>query len=236
MKEPEAETALPGQPGLALLHEAVVDITTLACLHVALREGSQGDAADPPRPRRALRREVHGATLAYIDVLARVRPRDVEAGLLQACRMAAEQKMPRALGQQDRLASWLVALPGGLQGLAAARQDLWRLAHLALHLRLGTMALRASDAWSAADPAQDWAARLRRRLRKALVAYARQLLAHPADLAGARQAALLMLGRRAAELARRLARAESAFELQPARLRVGLMQALRHLELDWTGR
>ena len=32
------------------------------------------------------------------------------------------------------------------------------------------------------------------------------------------------------------AQPESAFELQPARLRVGLMQALRHLELDWTGR
>lgn len=213
-----------------------MDITTLACLHVALREGPQRDVSNPPRARRALRREVHGATLAYIDVLARVRPRDVEAGLLQACRVAAEQKMPRALRQQARLSSWLMARPGGLQGLVAARQDLWRLAHLALHLRLGTMALCACDAWSATDPTQDWAARLRRRLRKALVAYARQLLAQPADLTGARQAALLMLGRRAAELARRLARAESAFEVQPARLRVGLMQALRHLELDWTGR
>ena len=236
MKEPDAESALPDQPGLALLHEAVVDITILACLHAALRERPHGDVSDPPRPRRAMRHEVHGATLAYIDVLARARTRDVEAGLLQACRVAAEQQMPRALGQQARLASWLMARPGGLQGLAAARHDLWRLAHLALHLRLGTMALRACDTGSATDRPRDPAARLRRRLRKALVAYARQLLAQPADLAGARQAALQMLGRRAVGLARRLARIEAALELQPARLRLGLLQPLRYLELDWTAR
>lgn len=229
----DAWAAQPSPPGLALLHEAVVDITTLACLHAALRDGAQRGAADKPRPRRALRREIHSATLAYIDLLARVRPRDVDAGLLRACRVAAEQQMPRALGQQDRLASWLMTHPGGLEGLAAARQDLWRLAQLALRLRLGTSALLAVDAFGAIDPAQDWAARLRRRLRQALVAYARQLLGHPGDLAGARRAARALLGRRAAGPARRLARLESAFDLQPAHCRLGLEQALRHLELDW---
>jgi len=222
-----------------LLHEAVVDITTLVSTGQALRrahvEIDTGNSRDAQRHQR-LRKEVRQAALAYIDKLARAKRGQVDARLLAACRLAAERQMPNALRQQARLAELLASQADGLRGAAAARQDLWQLARITNHLRLGTTALREAGAWVKADPPARWASRLRRRLRRALAAYGADLLrdagAGPMRVPSARLAALHALEKGLAD-AQRLARVEHTHEMEPALIRQGVWRPLRDLMLDW---
>ncbi|MDP1650616.1 MAG: hypothetical protein Q8M01_20780 [Rubrivivax sp.] len=221
-----------------LLSTAVVDITTLvsAC-HALLSEPVADDLAMKPKLRKRLRREIKRGTVAYIDTLARARRGVVDAALLAACRVAAEQHMARALGHQELLSRVLFSQPGALKGVAAARQDLWRLAHMAIYLRLGVAALRDSGAWADVEPEMKAAASLRRRLRKALIAYARATLrvggAEAGAIGVAREAAWAEIGKRGATDAQRLSDIEAGGDPMHTVIQVGVRKPLRDLALDW---
>lgn len=222
------------------LDTAVVDLTTLVATCHALKSERLDGAPDlPRRVRNHLRSEIRRGALAYIDTLARMRRGAVDANTVSTCRRAAEQRMADAIGQQDRLARLMSDQPGSLEGLVAARQDLWRLAHLMIHLRLGIAALRESGAPSEARSVVVRAARLRRRLRKALVAYARASLrgkpARGVPIGAARAAALRLIGSRGAADAARLASLEASGSTAHAFIRLGVARALVDLSIDWVG-
>lgn len=229
-----------------LLQDAVVDITTLVSTGQALRRAHADAQADADAGNRSphdarrherLRKQVRQAALAYIDKLARAKRGQVDARLLAACRVAAERQMPHALRLQPRLAQMLASQPDGLSGAAAARQDLWQLARITNHLRMGASVLREAGAWAKTDPAAQWASRLRRRLRRALSAYGADLLrdagAGPMRVLSARQAALQVLEAKALADAQRLSRVEQAHERAPALIHQGVWRPLRDLMLDW---
>ena len=227
-----------------LLRTAVVDITTLVSTSRALAHGpALGDMAFGPRLRSRLRQEIRRSTVAYIDTLARPRHGVVDGELLAACRVASERCMVRALRRQEALDRMLSEQPGALTGLAAARQDLWRLSHMAIHLHVGVEALRDAVAWTSAKRVQKSASRLRRSLRKALVAYARAHLRvdgiGPGGLFEARQAAWSEIQRHGIADARRLCEFEASSGAPHQVLEVIVLKALRDLALDWgcdTGR
>jgi hypothetical protein len=222
---------------MEMLDTAVVDLTTLVATCQALaRDADQGPLADPHKLRRRLRREIKRGTLAYIDTLARAKRGGVDAHLLEACRAAAEGPMALAIAHQAPLREMMLAEAGALAGLAAERQDLWRLAHLANYLRQGSAALRAPGISVDAKALSRVTGRLRRRLRRALVAYARAALRkrpQPAPLAGARRAALAEIGRSGATLAERLADLEAQAAPELSLLRLGVAKPLLDLALDW---
>jgi hypothetical protein len=87
-----------------------------------------------PKLRSRLRRDIKRGTVAYIDALARTRRGAVDAALLVKCRVTAELRMPHALLHQEVLSRIMASEAGSLDGLVAARQDLWRLAHVAIYL------------------------------------------------------------------------------------------------------
>lgn len=219
-----------------LLTTAVVDITTLVASRHALRAavGAELPAAER-RLHKALRRELRRGALAYVDELARARRGIVDAKLLAACRLAAERELPRARGQQESLSRMLASQPGALAGVAAARNDLWRLAHLATRLRYLVAALREAGRWDGAARARRAATTLRRRLRKALAAYARVLLVAEGagGLVDARQAAGSAIGARGATAAAHLA--SIGEQLPPPLPQAGgdVVAALHDLALDW---
>jgi len=115
-----------------LLTTAVVDIITMVATCHALKSGpTEGEVVLPRKQRNRLRRDIKRGTVAYIDVLARTRRGMVDDGLLCKCRMASEHQMPQALAHQESLGHTMASEAGSLDGLVAARQDLWRLAHMA---------------------------------------------------------------------------------------------------------
>ena len=221
-----------------LLRTAVVDITTLVSTCHALTSSPDDDElAMKPRLRKRLCREIRRGTVAYIDTLARAKRGVVDPALLAACRVAAERHMVRAVRHQDLLGRILSSRPGALTGVAAARQDLWRLAHMAIYLRLGIAALRDSRAWADARREQLAASSLRRRFRRALVAYARASLradgAEQASIVAAREAAWAEIGKRSAADAQRLSDFEAGVHATHAVIRMGVTRPLRDIALDW---
>jgi hypothetical protein len=160
-----------------LIMTSVVDIATLAATCRALRTiPPDGAATMRKRLRSRLRTQLRRALRAYIGVLAGSRAGSVDAALLAACRLAAEQRMPDAMERQAELDRVMATEAGALDGLPAARQDLWRLAHLTLCARVEEdKGLAARAPAEDADAAKKAAKALRRPLRRALVAYCRAL-------------------------------------------------------------
>ena len=221
-----------------LLRTAVVDITTLvASCHALKAPPLDGDLAVPRKLRSRLRRDIKRGTVAYIDVLARSRRGVVDDALLAACRLAAEQQMAHAITNQELLRRLMASEAGSLDGLSAARQDLWRLAHMAIYLRVGMASLRESGASVDAKSAASLAARLRRRFRKALIAYARTTLRTKEPrgrmIVAARKAALAKIGQRGTAQAERLADIEAGGDPTHTVLRQGVTRPLLDLALDW---
>ena len=221
-----------------LLQTAVVDIVMLVTTCHALKS-SPLDAEEvlQPKLRKQVRRDIKRGTISYIETLSRSRRGTVDAALLVKCRVAAEQQMPRALEHQEFLGRIMAHEPGALDGLAAARQDLWRLAHVAVHLSAGMAAIGASAALTDTKAADSLATRLRRRVRKALVAYARALLRTKASrrrpIYKARDAALAEMGPRGVAEAERLADIEVGVDPSITLIRQGVMKPLHDLALDW---
>ena len=221
-----------------LLTTAVVDITTLvATCHALKSMPSAREAVLQTKVRKFLQRELKRGTVAYIDTLARTRRGVVDDALLRKCRIAAEQQMPHALAHQGLLARIMSSEAGSLDGLAAARHDLWRLAHVAIHLSRGMATLRGSSALVDTKLADDLAGRLRRRFRKALTAYARAALRTKAPkgrlIVKAREAALAEIGPRGAAEAERLADLEVGADQTHNVIRQGVTRPLLDLTLDW---
>ncbi|WP_341890687.1 hypothetical protein [Variovorax sp. YR752] len=221
-----------------LLKTAVVDIITLVSTCHALESfPSEGEEVLQRKPRNRLRRDLKRGTVAYIDTLARTRRGVVDDDLLRRCRVAAEQQMPHALSHEELLGRVMACEVGSLDGLAAARQDLWRLAHVAICLSSGMSTLRGSSVLVHARSADALAGRLRRRLRKALIAYARAALRNKASkgrlVVKAREAALDEIGSRGAIEAERLADVEAGADAALGVIRQGVTKPLLDLALDW---
>lgn len=221
-----------------LLRTAVVDITTLvAACHALMATPLEGEPGVHRKLRNRLRQGIRRATVAYIVTLARSKRGLVDNALLSKCRVAAEQEMGHAIRHQDLLSQIMLTEPGSLDGLAAARQDLWRLAHMTIHLRSGMETLRESGGAVDVKRAAALAGRLRRRLRKALIAYARTALrtkkSKGPPIVAARQAALAQIGKRGAAEAECLSDIESGGDPTHALLRQGVTKPLFDLALDW---
>lgn len=221
-----------------LLTTAVVDITTMvATCHALKSSPAEGDLVLQRKLRNRLRRDIKRGTVAYIDALARTRRGVVDDALLRKCRVSAEQQMPQALAHQEPLGHIMANEAGSLDGLAAARQDLWRLAHMAMYLSSGMAILRESAALVHAKRTDALAGRLRRRLRKALIAYARAALRTRAPkgrlVVKAREAALAEIGPRGAAEAERLADFEAGADTALSVIRQGVTRPLLGLAIDW---
>lgn len=221
-----------------LLRTAVVDITTLVATGHAMKASpAEGEMILQRTLRNRLRRDIKRGTVAYIDALARTRRDAVDAALLVKCRVAAERQMRHALAHQELLGRIMASEAGSLDGLAAARQDLWRLAHVAICLSSGMAALRGSAALVDAKSVDALAGRLRRRFRKALIAYGRAALRTRAPkgrfIVKAREAALAEIGPRGAAEAERIADVEAGADPALSVIRQGVTKSLADLALDW---
>jgi hypothetical protein len=226
------------RPAMDLLKTAVVDIGTLIATHRALKKRRlDGDLAALGKRRDELRDELKRGTAAYIDTLARSRRGAVDDALLSACRLAAEQQMPRAARQQAKLKHLMANEPGVLAGVAATRHDLWRLAQMAIYLRIGCAALREAGATADLEALKAPGGGLGRRLRRALVAYARASHRGTQDqqplIVRARQAALKKIGRSAITQADRLGDVEARCGATGEFVRHGVCAALHDLMRDW---
>lgn len=224
-----------------LLRTAVVDITTLLTTCHALNSSpAEGALVLQRKQRNRLRRDIKRGTVAYIDALARTRRGAVDDALLCRCRVAAEHQMPHALAHQELLGRIMANESGSLDGLAAARQDLWRVANVAIYLSAGTATLRRLSAMIDARSVDGLTRRLRRRVRKALIAYARAALRNKAPkgrlVAKARDAALAEIGPRGTAEAERLAEVEAAADPALSFIRQGVTKPLLDLALDWQRR
>lgn len=224
-----------------LLRTAVIDITTLVATCHALKSGPvDGGRTLRHKLRDRLRRDIKRSTVAYIDALARTRRGVVDEALLVTCRVAAEQRMTHAIAHEALLGRIMASEAGALDGLAAARQDLWRLAHVAICLSTGMAALRRSADQVDARSADAVASPLRRRVRKALIAYARAALRTKArggrSIVEARDAALAEIGARGEKQAERLADVEAGADPALSVIRLGVTKPLLDLALDWQRR
>lgn len=225
---------------MELLESAVVDITWLMATAHALRiPRTTGDAPPGLRGRRRLRDELRRGAIAYLKLLARSEQAMADAQLLAACRLAAEHRMPRAIAEADRLRTLMTEQPGALDGLAVVRHDLWRLAHLTIHVRrdAGVFAAGRGDAEGRA--VRKVARRLGKRLRKALIAYVRAGMrsggATEGRVARLRQAALSGLSAGRAADAAHSARSARELPVAPLVLGPGIERALTDLRIDWGG-
>ena len=221
-----------------LLRTAIVDITTLVATSRALRTSLlEGELAEHGKLRSRLKNELRRGTAAYIDTLARNKRGEMGGPLLDACRGAAEQQMPRALRYREALNRLMSNQPGALDGVVAARQDLWQLAHLAIQLRLGQAAMRDAVDPDEFEAAKSLASRLRRRIRRALIAYARVSHREPDGdepvIAAAREAAMKQIERKAAAEAQELSDIEARGRSSSAVIRQGVLKPLHDLALDW---
>jgi hypothetical protein len=115
---------------------------------------------------------------------------------LAACRVAAEQRMPKAIAAEKTLRALMTHESGALEGFASARHDLWRLARLAISLRDATG--RGEGDARNAKALRKSAKQFAKRLRRALVGYVRAAVRSDgstgAAIAEARRAALDELG------------------------------------------
>lgn len=221
-----------------LLRTAVVDITTLTATYRALTHGPLTGTLDlRHRLRDKLRAELKRGVEAYIDALARSKHGVVDAGRLAAYRVAAEREMPRALRHQADLRRLMKTAPGSLFGVAASRQDLWRLAHMAIHLRQGVAAMQAARGDLAPKLIKKTGSLLRRRFTHGLITYARasQRISDSDShmMAVARKAALLAIGKRATAAAANLGQLEADAGATHTLIRSGVVKPLADLVLDW---
>jgi hypothetical protein len=221
-----------------LLRTAVIDIATLVATSRALRTSRlEGEPAEHGKFRSRLRGDLRRGTAAYIDALARSKRAEMDEQLLDACRSAAEKQMPRATRYREELKLLMSSQPGVLDGVAVVRQDLWRLAHMSVHLRLGLAAMRDAGDPAEFEAAKKLANRLRRRIRRALITYAR--VSHREKegeeplLTVARKAAVKQIEQHVEAEAQRLGEMEDRGRPSSAVIRKGVEKPLHDLVLDW---
>jgi hypothetical protein len=220
------------------LDSAVVDITRLIALCRALRTVEAGPARRGSTPRRrTLRAELKRSAGAYLKTLARARDGVVDEAALRKCRLAAERCMPSAIASVDELGGLMESAAGALDGLTMTRHDLWRLSHIAIHLREGAARLRRLGSKADDPPTRKVAKSLQRQFRRALVAYANAAVQESGDsrrsIRRAREAAVGRLGTQCVDVADQLAWLEAELARPNEVIQVGVAQPLRNLLLDW---
>ncbi|HEY6086485.1 MAG TPA: hypothetical protein VIV84_01980 [Burkholderiaceae bacterium] len=222
------------------LSTAVVDITTLTATYRALdRVPSSGKLGMRHKLRRKLRAELKRGLEAYVDAMARSKHGVLDDRRLASCRMAAEAHMPRALRHQRALKDLMESAPNCLLGFAAARQDLWRLATMVLHLREGVTAL-TSGGDADRQAIKKLGAQVRDKLTRALIRYA---LVRQGDsdssnnddqlVITARRAALRRIGPRGNAAAKSLGQLEAGIGSTHTLIGMGVVKPLEDLVLDW---
>jgi len=223
------------------LSTAVVDITTLTATYRALdRVPSSGKLGARHKLRRKLRAEMKRGLEAYIDTMARSKQGVLDSSRLASCRVAAETHMPRALRHQRALKDLMESAPDCLLGFAAARQDLWRLATMVLHLRQGVTALKASGGDADRQAIKKLGAQVRDKLTRALIHYAR-VRQGDSDSSNnddqlvitARRAALRRIGPRGNAAAKSLGQVEAGIGSTHTLIGMGVVKPLEDLVLDW---
>jgi hypothetical protein len=120
---------------MGLLRTAVVDVTSLVATSHALKpdQAKAGEEIQRKLHSRLCRDIKHG-TVASIDALGMTRRGLLDDMQFAKCRVAAELQMPHAIAHQGMLGRIMTSEARSLDGMAAARQDLRRLAHLAVNL------------------------------------------------------------------------------------------------------
>ncbi|MBV9892295.1 MAG: hypothetical protein JO090_15580, partial [Rhizobacter sp.] len=163
-----------GSGGMEPLEIAVVDITRLIASCRALG-GLDLDSVGRKAfaRRRQVRAELRLAAGAYLKTLARAPDGVVDEAELLKCRLSAEERMPAAIAWASELANVMDQSAGSLSGMAAARNDLWRLSRVAIHLREGASSLRHLTSKADQQSARKIAKQLQRMFRRALLAYAK---------------------------------------------------------------
>ncbi len=223
---------------MELLETAVVDVTLLMATSRALR-APRGDGPARLRGRRRMRDELRRGAVAYLRTLLRGEQQMPDAALLAASRVAAEGKMPRSIAAAEALKAMMASQTGALAGFTSTRHDLWRLAHLAIHLRNGASTLAAKAVDVDTRDLRKTSRRLGKRLRKSLVAYVRTCMRADVDrvdpLGAARCAAVGELGAWSAVEAATLAHRESDFGARRHEIEIGVSRALSDLLTDWAG-
>ena len=221
------------------LETAVVDVTRLIAASRAVRSVDLRSIRGKARARqRRMRVELESATRAYLKTLARAADGVFDEAALTKCRLAAERCMPTAIESVGELVALMDRGAGSLDGWASSRNDLWRLSHIAIHLREGAADLR--DLKSKADDrdAKRVAKSLQKEVRRALVGYAHAAMrvrgGSRQSIRGAREAATDRLSSRCVDVADQLSWLEA--ELTPPRtlIRDGVAHPLRDLLIDWT--
>jgi hypothetical protein len=222
-----------------MLSTIAVDITMLASTFRAIgSKAVDGKLASRPRLRDRLQNELRRAAAAYVNTLARSKRPVIDDEVLAACRTAAEHEMPKSLRHRHMLEELMRTQDGALDDMAAARQDLWRLAHLAVHLRHAMAALETPPDFPDQAALVRLHGQLRRRVRRALVAYARSM--HRSKprrgrcVPVARTAALEEIGRRGVAQADRLRRIAAARPDVESALHQGVVRPLKDLVIDWS--
>ena len=229
------------------LNAAALDVTLLVTTIRALR-ASDDDAAHAPRKlRKRWAGELKRAVAAYLATLWRSDDAPFDASALKRCRVAAELEMPHALDGRARIVAMLDEQAHALTGYAPARHDLWRLAHLTLHLRAARRLLAQRGFESLVSSRGSPGRYLQRRLRRAMSDYARASMREAGSgsaIVAARQAAARRLDERCIASAELLADVvveewqRGIADLEAARRLVdeGVVRPLRAMVEDWHSR
>ncbi len=219
------------------LKAAALDVTLLVTTIRALGTADVDEARDQRAARKRWVGELKRAAAGYLAVLWRSDDARFDVATLSRCRVAAEREMKHALRDRARIKAILEQQPQGLAGYVTARNDLWRLAHVIVHLRAVRHLLERAGFEAVASARRSPGRRLQRRLRRAMSDYARSLMrsAGPglATVAG-RQSVVTRLDARSFENADKLLQAAAGLESARRLVEDGVVRPMRAMVEDWT--
>jgi hypothetical protein len=219
------------------LKTAALDVTLLVTTVRALDAVDADEAQDQRKARKRWAGELKRAVAGYLAALWRSDDARFDVSALNRCRVAAEREMKHALRDRTRIKAILEQQPQGLAGYVTARNDLWRLAHVIVHLRAARLLLERRGFEAVAASPRSPGRRLQRRLRRAMSDYARSLMrsAGPglATMAG-RQSAVGRLDARSFESADKVLQAAADVEAARRLVDDGVVRPMRAIVEDWT--
>ena len=218
------------------LKAAALDVTLLVTTVRALGLDGGDDARDLHQARKRWAGDLKRAVVAYLAALWRSDDARFDIAALNRCRVAAEQQMKHALHDQARIKALLEHQALGLTGYVTARHDLWRLAHVIVHLR---GARRLLEAVGLAPSRRSPGRRLQRRLRRAMLDYARAMMRSAGPglaVMVARQSAVALLDARCFESAEKLGHVAAGVDSAARLIEDGVVRPMRALVEDWAGR
>lgn len=221
------------------LKAAALDVTLLVTTIRALAIDHGEETKDQRKARKRWAGELKRAVGGYLAALWRSEDARFGDSALARCRVAAEREMSHAMRDRILIKAILEHQPQGLTGYVTARNDLWRLAHVIVHLRAARQLLENHGGGAVASSRRSPGRRLQRRLRRAMSDYARSLMrsARPGlAIMAARQSAVARLDDGGVAIAEKLLHAASRFEEALRPIDDGVVRPLQALLADWTVR